>query len=437
MENTDSVNGPAGETSNVFDVVIVAGAVTAAAGGAERQAARLATCLHGDGYRVALVAQGGDGASVGVAPGVHRIDPSEAVPVAAASLSRRLRRRLIGWSGAFGWLKRLRIHMLDSVILRAVLAARRRHAGSRRSQVLEGALVRSARRRLGGKFLRFEEAVRSVRSQTTVSFSSLPNLYTALAFENIPQRLIVSYRNDPNHYRKGEPFDSLVYLVHRRADCITSNAGGTLRDIRAFPEVDPQKVALAPNIGITPRGCVPPVDTHRFVMVGRVVRHKRVDLGIRVFAGVARDLPGWELVVVGDGAELSAAQALAADLGVGDRVRFLGRLEDVPGFLREGGVLLHLSEYEGTPNAVMEAMAMGLPPIVTDGSPGPVELIEGGDRPCGIVCPDGDVESIMGAMVRLGSDDNLRMKLSSAALVRAAGWTWSAVREDWVKILGL
>jgi len=97
--------------------------------------------------------------------------------------------------------------------------------------------------------------------------------------------------------------------------------------------------------------------------IGNLVPLKGHDLAIRALAS----LPGMRLTIVGDGPEEGHLRALAAESGVTDRVRFLGRLpqQALPDLYRAADVLLLLSTSEGWANVLLEAMACGTPVVAT------------------------------------------------------------------------
>ena len=115
----------------------------------------------------------------------------------------------------------------------------------------------------------------------------------------------------------------------------------------------------------------------------------------------ASAFPEAELQVVGDGPLYKEAQALAAELGLAGAVRFLGNREDVPELLAEAECALLASDYEGSPLAVVEAMAASVAVVATDVG-GVGELVRPGTT--GAVTPKGDADALARALVEVLAD---------------------------------
>jgi glycosyltransferase involved in cell wall biosynthesis len=86
---------------------------------------------------------------------------------------------------------------------------------------------------------------------------------------------------------------------------------------------------------------------------------------------------------------------------------------------------------------MMEAMAMGIPCITTDSSPGPVDLLLSGDAPAGIICREGQDAEIVTAMLKLSGDAAYRARLGKAGVESVASQGWDALRGPWSEILDL
>lgn len=144
-----------------------------------------------------------------------------------------------------------------------------------------------------------------------------------------------------------------------------------------------------------------PGDVRIAAMVGRLTEAKNYPLLLRT-ARLCRDeqLPV-HFVIAGDGEKAGELKALAGRLQVEDRVHFLGLRTDVPSVLAASDIFCYTSDWEGFPNALLEAMAAGLPVITTDFD-GVLELVTSPDK--GTVVPPGDAEAILGAIKRYLDD---------------------------------
>ena len=107
-----------------------------------------------------------------------------------------------------------------------------------------------------------------------------------------------------------------------------------------------------------------PAGPRRFVAIGRLAPQKHFALMLRAFARAVQ--PGETLTIFGDGAERTMLEALAASLGIADRLHFAGHVADAPAHLHDYDVLLMSSRYEGVPAVVIEALAAGLAVVSTD-----------------------------------------------------------------------
>lgn len=154
------------------------------------------------------------------------------------------------------------------------------------------------------------------------------------------------------------------------------------------------------------------------VAVGRLEKVKGFEYLIRAFAKI--DAPGWRLNIVGDGSLMSSLKDLAAQLGIDQDITFHGHLKDFREQVSEAFIYVLPSLKEGFPNALLEAMSVPLPCIVTDFMGVKNEIIQDGDN--GLIVPVGDVDAMAMAISRLIEQPELRDKLS----VNAA-----SVREDY------
>lgn len=167
----------------------------------------------------------------------------------------------------------------------------------------------------------------------------------------------------------------------------------------------------------------------RILYVGRLSAQKRVDVLLKAFARLRQgaaaepepgkvDLSQVELLLAGAGPLRGELEALANSLGVAEQVRFLGGVErsQVVDLLRDASVLALPSSAEGMSNAVLEALATGVPVVATD-LPGTAEQLTHERE--GLLVPVGDVAALASALERVLGDPELQRALGSAAEARS------------------
>ena len=146
---------------------------------------------------------------------------------------------------------------------------------------------------------------------------------------------------------------------------------------------------------------------------GRMVPRKGVGHLLEAWKVVIRDHPEARLLLLGDGPLLGDLRGMAVGLGIGDTAHFKGRVENVPEFLRAGDLFILPSLQEGMPNALLEAMACGLPAVAT--RIGGVTDVAAHDKTAILVAP-GSPDSIADGLLKMLHDPSLRNRLAVAAL---------------------
>jgi glycosyltransferase involved in cell wall biosynthesis len=182
--------------------------------------------------------------------------------------------------------------------------------------------------------------------------------------------------------------DIKEHLVQRgtRADRVTVLLNAI--DSDAFRRDDQRRAVVRAEFGCAPDEIVAGA-------VGRLEPQKRFDLLLAAFAGLSPRHPGLRLVIAGDGSLRDDLIARANALGIAAQCRFLGHRSDIADLHHAFDLFVQSSEYEGTPNAVLEAMAMETPLVATDVG-GTRELaIPGKDA---LIIPSGDVSRLQSAI---------------------------------------
>lgn len=164
--------------------------------------------------------------------------------------------------------------------------------------------------------------------------------------------------------------------------------------------IDDRKILVIPN-GIDPGAFHP----HRYsdhprhiMMIACLREEKRIDVLVRSIPRILGQYPDAQLTLAGDGTCRDTLTTLVHDLGVAERVRFLGHRDDVPALLEEADVFVLPSRSEAFPNSIMEAMAAGVAVVASDVG-GIPELVRDGKT--GRLVPPGDVDALSSALLDL------------------------------------
>lgn len=155
-----------------------------------------------------------------------------------------------------------------------------------------------------------------------------------------------------------------------------------------------------------------PSDAFVLGAVGRLEPQKRFDLLIAAFAELSRRYPRLQLLIAGEGSQRDALEKQIATLGIAARCRLAGQQADITGFHHALDLFVQSSDYEGTPNVVLEAMALETPVVATDVG-GTRELCEDGLH--GRIVPPGDASALAAAIQPLIEDAAQRRALAEAA----------------------
>ena len=167
--------------------------------------------------------------------------------------------------------------------------------------------------------------------------------------------------------------------------------------------------------------------------VGRIVYQKGLDLGLRALAQL-KDLD-WHWSIAGDGPQMATLKSLAHELGIDERVTFLGwqSKEELAKDYQQASLFLFPSRHEGMPNAMLEAMSSGLPVVATEIA-GNEELVVEGKT--GLLVPSEDVDALRDALRKALTDSTLRERMGAASRLRVEKeYSWENVARQYSEYL--
>ena len=219
--------------------------------------------------------------------------------------------------------------------------------------------------------------------------------------------------------------------IHRRlwndllgwaSDRVLVGSAQVLNDVRRYDGVPASRLLLMPygvrlaelETRLSRDEARQALQVSGFVLgaVGRLEEQKGHTHLLTALAQVRRQIPAAILVLVGDGRQREALEHQAQELGVVDRVRFLGTRRDLPLIYRALDLFVQPSLWEGLPLALLKAMGAGLPVLATRVS-GVQEVINDGSN--GRLVDPGDPEALGRALVELYRQPETRARLGAAA----------------------
>jgi glycosyltransferase involved in cell wall biosynthesis len=215
----------------------------------------------------------------------------------------------------------------------------------------------------------------------------------------------------------------------RRADHVVTVCGAFSRRLQQRERVERNRISVlhntvntdAFNILDAPSRPVNVVDVNGPVVmvVGRLSREKGQLDFLEAFRTVLENVaaPAPSALLFGDGPDRDLLQERATTLGIAEQVRFMGHIHDLLPYYASADLLVLPSHSEGSPNALLEAMAAGVAVVAT--AVGGVPEIAT-DETNALVVPSRDPERLAGAMLRLLHSDELRRQLASAARCHVA-----------------
>lgn len=243
----------------------------------------------------------------------------------------------------------------------------------------------------------------------------VPHLFGTTAYEEaswpVATTVVLAERLMPALYRRAQ----FHVISESTRDDLVGRGVGADRIAVIHPGIDAERFQPEPGLD---RSAAP-----SFLYVGRLRRYKGVEYLIRAMAVVREARPDITLDVAGSGDDRPRLEALVATLGLGDRVRFHGFVDEATKLrlLRTAWAHVLPSPKEGWGITIMEAAACGTPSIASD-SPGLRDSVRA-DR-TGFLVPHGNVAALAERMLYLAANRAQVESLGAAARTHAESWSW-------------
>lgn len=268
---------------------------------------------------------------------------------------------------------------------------------------------------------------------TVLSFLGNPNKRMLIATIGLKCRKVVSVRNDPSHEYGG---GNLSRWFARR---LFSRADGVVFQTQDASKYFQKSVQNKSTIIMNPvskqfyqvNRCTPEKDV---VTVGRFEEQKNHLLLLQAWKEIEQSFPDDHLIIYGDGSLRKEYEEYIQEQGLGDRVLLPGIVKDIPQKLASAKLFVLSSDFEGMPNALMEAMAVGVPVISTDcPCGGPKILIQEPSQGCLVPCRD--LNSLKDAMKEFLESKEMRENKGGCAKKRAEAFAEDFIYKQWEEYL--
>lgn len=297
-----------------------------------------------------------------------------------------------------------------------------------------GGILNTSSKYYFSRFFALRNLIVELRPDVVVSF--LPNVNVAAILTtwgtSIP--VVVCERNDPTQQPIGRMWSVACRSLYRFADAVTVQTQSVAKSIHSVYGGLRNVTAISNPISEELARCQRDVenshDRRVLLSMGRLVNEKRVDRIITAFASVHGEFAEWDLHIYGDGPLSCQLKEQVAQAGLSGRVIFKGRTSNPWEAMAQADAFVMASAYEGFPNALLEAMAVGLPCVATDCLSGPREITCNGED--ALLVSTEDAHELQVALKQLLADGELRTTLGAKAResVRAR-YSLATVLKHW------
>ena len=266
-----------------------------------------------------------------------------------------------------------------------------------------------------------------------ISFFNSTMTFVWLAARKLSIPLVFSERNDPNNNINGWKAKLFQHFALKKSDHVVFQTEGA-RSYYGKKIREKSSVIINPFSTDNLPGDYLGEREKTIVSVGRLSPQKNQKLLIEAFALVEKKYPEYKLVIYGEGPLRSELESLAAERGISEKVLLPGADKNVLAKINSASMFAFSSDFEGLPNALIEAMAVGLPCVSTDCSPGGArELIKNYNN--GIVVPCGDAGELAKACEYILSDPTRASAMGNEAKKIVNDMKIEQIFDLWCKIL--
>ena len=271
-----------------------------------------------------------------------------------------------------------------------------------------------------------------------VSFLQPSVPMTLIAAKGLPNRIVISERGDPKRLLKKRYGYNFVKKYYQRADAVVFQTN----DAKA---AYPDNVSSKGTVIFNPINDKLPEAYHgerekNITTFCRISRQKNLPVLVQAFADFHKEFSDYRLKIIGepqnddDRAHLAEAKELAEKLLITDFIDFMPFSSEVHNLIIHDAMYVNSSDYEGMSNAMLEAMAIGMPVVCTDCPIGGANAVINNNEN-GILTQVGNAEEMYQAMKKIASDNDFADKLSKNAAEIRNNLSLENTAKKWMELL--
>lgn len=269
--------------------------------------------------------------------------------------------------------------------------------------------------------------IKKQKADAVISFGDMFSLGLFKKLNKDGQCVIVSERADPSgtgffakHRKKTFGFaNGFVFQTEGAKACFSE-------------DIQKRGFVIPNSINRSEVEVVPFADRKKkIVCVGRFeLKQKRQDVLIKAFEIFYEKHPEYELVFYGDGEDMQASKAMADSSKASKNIMFPGAVKPIEQYIKDASMLVMPSDYEGIPNAIIEAMNMEIPVVSTDCRPGGARMLLG-ENEYGRVVPIGDFEGLAREMCYVADNYEVAKETAKKAKISLDRFEESKISQMW------
>ncbi len=282
------------------------------------------------------------------------------------------------------------------------------------------------------RLFKLKKQIKIFKPDVILSFLPEPSFLTlTLKKENIP--VIISVRNDPKIEYNSKIYHYLMKKLYPKANGIVFQ---TDEAKHYFDKIVKCPTCVIPN-PINPDFIEKPFEGERkkqIVSVGRLTEQKNQKMLIDAFYQLPKEYNDYKLIIYGEGNLREDLKKQIKKYNMENRIFLPGVVKNVKKEIYDSSLFIMTSIYEGMPNALMEAMALGLPVISTDcPCGGPSFLIKNDLN--GILIPIDDIDNLKNAIIKVLSNSSYSKMISKNASEISKKLNPTKINDEWEKFI--